>query len=62
MEDWELPHVKLSAVYFSCGAFIPPLTLNPYKERVSGVTIGSISGENMFEQYAYNVLVAEIKV
>lgn len=59
MEDWEeLLRINLSAVYFSCVAFMPLLAANPHKERASIVTIGSISGTTALSQtgqYAYNV-------
>lgn len=61
MEGWELLRIKLSAVCFSCGAFMGLLSLNPYKERAFVVTIGNILGTTTFRQYAYNVLVAVIK-
>ncbi|KAG8801162.1 hypothetical protein FRC17_006707 [Serendipita sp. 399] len=58
MEDWdELLRINLSAVYFSCVAFMPLLAANPHKERASIVTIGSISGTTTISQmgqYAYN--------
>lgn len=59
MEDWdELLRINLSALYFSCVAFMPLLAANPHKERASIITIGSISGTTTISQggqYAYNV-------
>lgn len=58
MEDWDsLLRINLSAVYFSCVAFLPLLAANPHKERASIVTLGSISGVTALSQtgqYAYN--------
>jgi NAD(P)-dependent dehydrogenase (short-subunit alcohol dehydrogenase family) len=59
MPDWdELLRINLSAVYFSCVAFMPLLAANPHRERASIVTVGSISGTTALSQggqYAYNV-------
>ncbi|KAG8869274.1 hypothetical protein FRC20_001764 [Serendipita sp. 405] len=59
MEDWDgLLRINLSAIYFSCVAFMPLLAANPHKERASIITVGSISGTTTLSQtgqYAYNV-------
>ncbi|KAG8823956.1 hypothetical protein FRC19_002788 [Serendipita sp. 401] len=58
MEDWDgLLRINLSAIYFSCVAFMPLLAANPHKERASIITVGSISGTTTLSQtgqYAYN--------